>query len=160
MNDGRFLLPILSLAACDSGSGSDDQSWACRYHEATSSLCYGESSFNEYDECVDVYEPSRCDVITDDYTDCTGECCTDTSYSNVSVTSGSCATGGDADADTDADGWTCASSYYAAGDGCDCGCGIPDPDCASGVGCTTADCCSSGSCGGCNYCWPTSGACN
>jgi hypothetical protein len=26
--------------------------------------------------------------------------------------------------------WTCSLGYYAAGDGCDCGCGIPDPDCA------------------------------
>ncbi|MBN2724737.1 MAG: hypothetical protein JXR95_11760 [Deltaproteobacteria bacterium] len=26
--------------------------------------------------------------------------------------------------------WTCDSSYYGTGDGCDCGCGIIDPDCA------------------------------
>eukprot|EP01105_Mastigella_eilhardi_P008505 TRINITY_DN2061_c0_g1_i18.p1 TRINITY_DN2061_c0_g1~~TRINITY_DN2061_c0_g1_i18.p1 ORF type:complete len:1315 (-),score=237.47 TRINITY_DN2061_c0_g1_i18:455-4399(-) len=28
------------------------------------------------------------------------------------------------------DGWTCDVSYYDAGDGCDCKCGIIDPDCA------------------------------
>ncbi len=27
--------------------------------------------------------------------------------------------------------WTCAPGWYAAGDGCDCGCGAPDPDCAT-----------------------------
>ena len=27
------------------------------------------------------------------------------------------------------DGWTCNPSYYNANDGCDCDCGIPDPDC-------------------------------
>lgn len=28
-------------------------------------------------------------------------------------------------------GWTCGGAYYGALDGCDCGCGIPDPDCPS-----------------------------
>ena len=28
-------------------------------------------------------------------------------------------------------GWTCNPIYYGAGDGCDCGCGIMDADCAS-----------------------------
>ena len=27
-------------------------------------------------------------------------------------------------------GWTCGESFYAAADGCDCDCGVPDPDCA------------------------------
>lgn len=27
--------------------------------------------------------------------------------------------------------WTCNPSYYNANDGCDCNCGIPDPDCAT-----------------------------
>ncbi len=26
--------------------------------------------------------------------------------------------------------WTCTPTYYAAADGCDCGCGVVDPDCA------------------------------
>jgi uncharacterized protein (TIGR03382 family) len=33
------------------------------------------------------------------------------------------------------DGWNCPRRYYDTLDGCDCGCGIPDPDCRdSGVG--------------------------
>ena len=27
-------------------------------------------------------------------------------------------------------GWTCNVSFYGAADGCDCGCGVADPDCA------------------------------
>eukprot|EP00514_Thraustochytrium_sp_LLF1b_P012390 CAMPEP_0184555408 /NCGR_PEP_ID=MMETSP0199_2-20130426/37482_1 /TAXON_ID=1112570 /ORGANISM="Thraustochytrium sp., Strain LLF1b" /LENGTH=204 /DNA_ID=CAMNT_0026951725 /DNA_START=253 /DNA_END=863 /DNA_ORIENTATION=- len=26
-------------------------------------------------------------------------------------------------------GWTCDAQYYSANDGCDCGCGVRDPDC-------------------------------
>jgi hypothetical protein len=34
------------------------------------------------------------------------------------------------DAEPAPEGWTCSASYYGADDGCDCGCGIADPDCA------------------------------
>ncbi len=34
--------------------------------------------------------------------------------------------------------WTCAAAYYQSGDGCDCGCGIADPDCP--VDATVDDC--------------------
>ncbi len=30
-------------------------------------------------------------------------------------------------------GWTCDPDYYAADDGCDCGCGVRDGDCANGT---------------------------
>jgi hypothetical protein len=29
-------------------------------------------------------------------------------------------------------GWTCAPGHYGSADGCDCGCGVADPDCANG----------------------------
>jgi hypothetical protein len=55
--------------------------------------------------------------------------CTDTNYaSNTSV---GCA---------GADVWTCELSHYGTNDGCDCGCGIADPDCGSGANCTGAGC--------------------
>ena len=38
-------------------------------------------------------------------------------------------------------GWTCPPEYYGMGDGCDCGCGVVDPDCAD---------MSAGSCEFCN----------
>ncbi len=36
--------------------------------------------------------------------------------------------------------WKCPWDRYASGDGCDCGCGVPDPDCANGGGCTAGRC--------------------
>lgn len=30
---------------------------------------------------------------------------------------------------TSVEGWTCRIGYFGAGDGCDCGCGVVDPDC-------------------------------
>ncbi len=50
------------------------------------------------------------------------------------------------DADGDAirpDAWGCEASRYDSGDGCDCGCGAPDPDCVggcSGAGCQADGC--------------------
>ena len=38
------------------------------------------------------------------------------------------------------DVWKCALSHYGTGDGCDCGCGVRDPDCAEGNGCTDPGC--------------------
>jgi hypothetical protein len=47
--------------------------------------------------------------------------------------------------------WTCYDQHYGTGDGCDCECGAPDPDCA-GNGCATPGC--SDSMGAaCEYCW-------
>ena len=44
-------------------------------------------------------------------------------------------------------GWTCNPAYYGANDGCDCGCGVPDPDCGC-AGCTGGGCVAPG----CDYC--------
>lgn len=30
--------------------------------------------------------------------------------------------------------WHCSPTYYGSGDGCDCNCGVPDPDCARAEG--------------------------
>lgn len=55
--------------------------------------------------------------------------CTDTNY--TSGASVGC---------TPADSWKCAATHYGTGDGCDCGCGVRDPDCASSDGCTDPGC--------------------
>ncbi|MBI2897256.1 MAG: hypothetical protein HYY06_27105 [Deltaproteobacteria bacterium] len=55
--------------------------------------------------------------------------------------------------------WTCSPTYFGTGDGCDCGCGIVDPDCTV-AGCTDANCCALGACMGCDYCWPDTGGCS
>jgi hypothetical protein len=43
-------------------------------------------------------------------------------------------------------GWTCTPSFYGTDDGCDCGCGVVDPDCDDA---TAASCEYCGSCGVC-----------
>jgi hypothetical protein len=42
--------------------------------------------------------------------------------------------------------WTCSPNYLGGGDGCDCGCGLIDPDCASAASGACAFCTESGSC--------------
>ncbi len=48
--------------------------------------------------------------------------------------------------------WSCDPSFNGAGDGCDCGCTVPDPDCG-GLGCSTPGCIDTD----CGYCWDTGG---
>jgi len=43
--------------------------------------------------------------------------------------------------------WTCSPGYYNANDGCDCGCGALDPDCADASVASCDYCTDSGSCG-------------
>jgi hypothetical protein len=43
-------------------------------------------------------------------------------------------------------GWNCNAAYYGTNDGCDCGCGIVDPDCADSTSASCAYCNNLGSC--------------
>jgi hypothetical protein len=43
-------------------------------------------------------------------------------------------------------GWTCAPAYHGSGDGCDCGCGVRDPDCASAAAGVCEHCEDRGAC--------------
>ncbi len=43
-------------------------------------------------------------------------------------------------------GWHCSPVLYNSGDGCDCGCGIVDPDCTSSASSACAYCSNGGSC--------------
>lgn len=44
-------------------------------------------------------------------------------------------------------GWTCDPLFYASEDGCDCGCGIPDPDCSDEKAQSCDFCTDEGGCG-------------
>ena len=44
-----------------------------------------------------------------------------------------------------APGWTCNPAYYDAADGCDCGCGVVDPDCPDALA-TSCEFCDDSSC--------------
>ncbi len=57
-------------------------------------------------------------------------------------------TDNDTDADSDINEWLCNPEYYGTNDGCDCGCGIIDPDCGN-AGCAPPSCYDST----CDYCW-------
>ena len=46
------------------------------------------------------------------------------------------------------DDWTCATAFYGSGDGCDCGCGVVDPDCRNDNAPACEWCGNPGSCGG------------
>jgi hypothetical protein len=50
--------------------------------------------------------------------------------------------------------WKCDLTYYGTDDGCDCGCGAPDPDCESELGgaCDPNACGEEGSCSDSVYC--------
>jgi len=43
-------------------------------------------------------------------------------------------------------GWTCSPSFYNANDGCDCGCGVTDPDCADTTSASCQYCNNSNGC--------------
>jgi hypothetical protein len=45
-------------------------------------------------------------------------------------------------------GWTCPDENYGAADGCHCGCGVIDPDCADGTVASCDTCDGPGSCSG------------
>lgn len=49
--------------------------------------------------------------------------------------------------------WKCPSNWFGMSDGCDCGCGAPDPDCGStpGGACIAPGC----NVASCNYSWST-----
>jgi len=85
---------VLVLAVLVSGCSSETDgaggTYACRYNESSSFICTGFSDYSDDEHCVEVSSPERCDEITESYNDCTGDCCSDTSYYDVSVTAGSC----------------------------------------------------------------------
>ncbi len=58
-----------------------------------------------------------------------------TSGDNLNGDAAGDATSGDASSPV----WYCKPTYYGTDDGCDCGCGIPDPDC-NGQGCIEGSC--------------------
>lgn len=75
---------------------------------------------------------------------CSAACQTEEGYS--------CRTAGEACSAVPA-GWACNANYYGSGDGCDCGCGVEDADCAGG--CAEPGCDVEGVCA---YCYDASGA--
>ncbi len=87
------------------------------------------------------------DSDTDTDTDSDADSDTDTDSDADSDTDTDSDTDGDEDTEP-TDEWLCDPNYYGSNDGCDCGCGVTDPDCGSG-GCTEPGCYAED----CQYCW-------
>jgi hypothetical protein len=77
---------------------------------------------------------------------CSDGTCIPASYVCDDVTD--CADGSDeVGCDPDVpDGWRCSASFYGSQDGCDCGCGVLDPDCATPTVASCQYCNYDGSC--------------
>jgi len=73
-----------------------------------------------------------------------GETCLSLGFTGGSLSCTNCAFDTSACTGT---GWTCNPAYYGTNDGCDCGCGILDPDCADA---TVASCVWCGDAGACS----------
>ncbi|HVJ21294.1 MAG TPA: putative metal-binding motif-containing protein [Polyangiaceae bacterium] len=76
--------------------------------------------------CVDNDLDGACDTVD----------CDDTNPAVYPGASDPCGDGIDQDCDGADDScapanWTCPAAYYGTSDGCDCGCGVVDPDCAN-----------------------------
>ncbi len=88
-----------------------------------------------------VVDPSCADNTIDSCDSCSAESCADELCLQV-------------DPDDNAscldvpEGWTCLAADYDANDGCDCGCGLLDPDCGGDTSVGACHACGYGSCGG------------
>lgn len=106
-------------------------------------VCQAGISFGDvdFDACVSLSCCTELETCTYDYADLEGcNSCLD-------------ALGGDrcdgllACLGASCDVWTCEEAHYGSDDGCDCGCGVLDPDCADALVETCEFCDSLGSCG-------------
>lgn len=99
-----------------------------------------------FDGCITTYSSAGADYLA--AVACIeGEC--ETTCSVAACGNGLCEAGEDAFScsfDCGPAGWTCAPSYYGTLDGCDCGCGILDPDCLDSTSASCEFCDDAGSC--------------
>ena len=148
--------PFSGDGACDDGGpgasfgdctyGTDCQDCGPRvWTGAGDPICGNDCGYRADGECDDGGPGSQYDVCV------LGTDCADCGP-RESTTEGSGGGGGNPSVPVD---WRCVADYYGSADGCDCGCGVADPDCA-GLGCTTPGCRASG----CQFCYTADGASN
>lgn len=132
------LVPILSALACASSSDGSGAQYACHYTSSVSTICSGYSNNSNDPGCIAVSSQSECNDYTKSSTDCTGGCCTDTSYSDVSMVPGSCSS-------TSGTGGSGGGGSGGTGGGGTGGGGSMCAPASGDVACTTcfkANCCS------------------
>lgn len=124
-----------NCGACGKVCGAGTECWDgqcvldCQYpmQDCGGSACVNTNTSNQY--CGDCY--TSCGAGTS----CQAGWCEPTGTGGSGGSGGSGGTGG-----SGGSGWTCSPDWYDGDDGCDCGCGILDPDCVSS------------SWGACDYC--------
>ncbi len=119
--DGGFCNGEGACVSCI--DGSDCPSNRCNQGDCLPVLC-GNGALDEGEECDGTLPTGkRCDELTGAdgkrFTGGTLTCATTCEWSVAGCTR------------TVPSGWICAAANYAAGDGCHCGCGVHDPDCAN-----------------------------
>ena len=127
---------------CDCGCGVVDPDCAdatvasCDYCQDTGSCGLGTCPAN-----INATDNSTCDTVTcGDNNVGPGEQCDD----------GNTTPGDGCDANCQWEvpaAWACSMSYYGSNDGCDCGCGVVDPDCPDATAASCDYCQGTGSCG-------------
>ena len=146
------------------GSGGAPSQWSCDVTYYGDAICDCGCGVIDID-CADAT------VGSCDYCDDSGSCATETCPANIDPNNnavcvavvcgnsvvepgeqcddGNTTSGDGCDALCQAEvptGWTCSASYYGGMDGCDCGCGVVDPDCSNS---TNAVCDYCNNVGGC-----------
>lgn len=147
---------------CDCGCGAPDPD--CRGQGCTTASCRAAACDRCHDDTSGVIgcevpiewncDPGQyggsdgcdCGCGTDD-PDCDGAGCTVAGCTDT--TCDVCHNGSRAVRCDVPSAWSCHPGAYASDDGCDCGCGVPDPDCDGG-GCE-GNGCSEASCTVCHY---------
>jgi len=147
---------------CDCGCGvididcSDNTSTVCTYCNDSGSCAEGSdcSAINPGDNSICLATECGNNIVESgeecDGTSLNGKTCSDLGFNDgtlacaaTCVFDTSACTGTAVPAE-----WTCNSGFYAANDGCDCGCGAIDPDCADETSASCLYCNGSGSCTG------------
>jgi hypothetical protein len=142
---------------CDCGCGvvdpdcPDMTAAACEYCDgclSSSEDCSALVQANDNSACI----PGTCGnavVETDEF--CDGAAPMDVTCEDVGFMGGTLGCGGSCNVDFSActggpEGWTCIPDFYGADDGCDCGCGVVDPDCADATAASCEHCGDPGAC--------------
>jgi hypothetical protein len=92
-------------------------------------------------DCGDGSDEADCGNCSADQFACSNGSCV--AQSDVCDEQDDCGDGSD---EAGCGAWNCAPEYFGTGDGCDCGCGVVDPDCASSSATSCQYCNNPGSC--------------
>ena len=158
----RTQAEVVPPGSCEGSCGykSDEECWCDDYCETMGDCCADfvywcvppppewscdEIHWNTEDGCdcgCGAFDPDCADESADVCQFCAEEGACSSSCADIDPNDNTGCT-----ADHVPEEWTCSGSFYGTSDGCDCGCGVLDPDCEDATA------------GACDYCM-VSGACS